>query len=139
MGKNLVIRKSEITQYTWCPYAYHLLRKGISPSQTLQDLITQKKIPPDVVRHLQQQNIPTNTPLDKLIEKHILPQKIEKEIIKSNIMLQGTQLHESFTSKVEHGAGVQEHKMGYILVLLIILGIIAFLVLILLQKGGGLP
>lgn len=46
-----IIRASEIGQYVWCPYYYKLIKeKGISPQQTLQNIIKQNMIPPPVIR-----------------------------------------------------------------------------------------
>ena len=129
-----LLRASEIGQFSWCPYAFILVKeKGVSPQQTLMDLIQQKAISPSVVRELQQKNIPLSTTIDKVIGQGLLPQKIEKEIIQSNIMLQGTVKHEEIGRQTQAGANVQEHRMGWLLVLLIIMMIIGFLVLLMVR------
>jgi len=116
--------------WVYCKKSFLLLRSGVKAQQTLQDLIEQKKIPPAVVIQLQQKNIPLNTTIDKVIGQGLLPQKIEKDIIKSNIMLQGTAKHEDIGKQTQTGSMVAEHRGGWILVLLIIMTIIVFLVLI---------
>ena len=131
-----LLRASEIGMYTYCAKSYLLLKAGVSPQQTLQDLITEKKIPPVVVIQLQQKNIPLNTTVDKVIGQGLLPPKVEKEIIQNNIMLQGIAKHEDIGKQTQQGSMVAEHRGGYLLVLLIILIIIGFLVMILLQQGG---
>lgn len=137
MTKNQVIRKSEITQYTWCPYAYQLILKGVSASQTLQDLQKNRILSEKIVMELQQKHhIAPSTPVDKIIGQGLLSPKIEQKIIQQNIMLQGTAAHEQIGKTTQAGAMVQEHKGGYLIVLLIILIIIGFLVMILLQRGG---
>jgi len=129
-----IIRASEIGQFSFCRYGYILIKeKGISPQQTLQDLIQQKTIPPSVAKELQQKNIPLNTTVDKVIGQGLLPQKVEKEIIQSNIMLQGTAKHQDIGRQTQAGANVQEHRMGWLLVLLIIMMIIGFLVLLMVR------
>jgi len=117
---NKIIRASEIGQFSWCPYAFILVKeKGVSPQQTLQDLIQQKMIPLVVVKELQQKNIPLSTTIDKVIGQGLLPQKIEKEIIQSNILLQGAVKHEDIGRQIQAGAATQEHRGGWIIALIL--------------------
>lgn len=135
MTKNQVIRKSEITQYTWCPYAYHLLLKGVPAQQTLQDLQKNKILPASIVRQLQEKGIQPTATIDKIIGQGLIPKSLEQRIIKQNIMLQGTATHMDIGKQTQAGSMVAEHRGGYLIVLLIILIIIGFLVMILLQQG----
>lgn len=132
MTKHL-LRASEIGMYMYCKKSFLLLKAGVSPQQTLQDLIQQKMIPPVVVRELQQKNIPLSTTIDKVLGQGLLPQKIEKEIIKSNIMLMGTAKHMDIGRQTHAGAATQEHRGLWIFVLLIIMAIIGFLVLLIVR------
>ncbi len=129
----IILRASELSEYKFCPYLYHLRRKGISPQQTLQDLIQQKMIPPAVVIQLQQQNIPLNTTIDKVLGQGLLPPKTEKEIIQSNILLQGAAKHMDIGKQTQAGAATQEHRGLWIFVLLIIMAIIGFLFLLIVR------
>ncbi len=131
-----VLRASEIGMWMYCKKSYLLLKAGVKAQQTLQDLIQQKVIPMVVARELQQQNIPLSTTIDKVIGQGLLPPKLEKEIIQSNIILQGDLLHAKTGMATQQNAMVQEHRGGWIIVLLIIMMIISFLVLLML-KGGG--
>ena len=135
-----IIRASEIGQFSFCRYGYILIKeKGISPQQTLQDLIQQKTIPPSVAKELQQKNIPLNTTVDKVIGQGLLPQKVEKEIIQSNIMLQGTAKHQDIGRQTQAGSMVAEHRGGWILLLLIIIMIIIGFLILLMVRGGVTP
>lgn len=136
--KNRIIRASEIGQFSWCPYAYHLLKKGISPQQTLQDLQKAKILPVSMVKHLREKGIQPTATIDKIIGQGLIPKHLEQRIIKQNILLQGGILHEKRGMTTKQNAMVQEHRGGYTLALIIILIIIGFLVMILLQ-GGGMP
>ena len=128
-----LLRASEIGMYTYCAQSYLLLKAGVKAQQTLQDLIQQKRIPPSVAKELQQKNIPLNTTIDKVIGRGLLPQKIEKEIIKSNIMLMGVAKHEDIGRQTQVGAATQEHRGLWIFVLLIIMAIIGFLILLIVR------
>lgn len=126
---NKIIRASEIGMYMYCPRSFQLLRSGVKAQQTLQDLITKKMIPPVVVSQLQQKNIPLNTTIDKIIGKGLIPKHLEQRIIKQNILLQGTARHEDIGKKTQAGSATQEHRGGWIILLLIIMTIIGFLIL----------
>ncbi len=136
-GKS-IIRVSDIGEYVWCIYAYHLLKAGVTTQQTLQDLQKSRIIPEKIAIELQQKHhIEPNTPVDKIIGKGIIPPTVEKKIIEQNIMLQGTAKHEDIGKQIQSSSRVAEHRRGYTLALIIILIMIVFFVIMLLQ--GGIP
>ncbi len=136
MSNKKILRASEIGMYSYCAQSYLLRKKGIMAQQTLQDLRTAKILPAQTIRQLQEKHhLPPSTSVDKIVGKDLIPRHLEQKIIKQNKMLQGTEKHKDIGRQTQQGAGVQEHRSGYWIVLLLTLITMLFLIFIFIRGG----